>query len=97
MCVCVCFPGERPEAFIRFSKRSVVPKGLRNTDNLSTEAENCSREAWLESSQREKYDPRKSHENFDGQEYVKPTQSGKECQFAFHADSFEKIERATGL
>ena len=49
VCVCVHFPGERPEAFIRFSKRSVVPKGLRNTDDLSTEAENCSREAWLES------------------------------------------------
>ena len=48
-CVCVHFPGERPEAFIRFSKRSVVPKGLRNTDALSTEAENCSGEAWLES------------------------------------------------
>ena len=49
VCVCVHFPGERPEAFIRFSKRSGVPKGLRNTDALSTEAENCSGEAWLES------------------------------------------------
>ena len=48
--MCVHFTGERPAAFIRFSKRSVVPKGLRNTDDLSIEAENCSGEFGLESS-----------------------------------------------